>query len=1240
MSDFDDFVEFWQQRPFEVVGRFPIESWKSTRESVLLEREERREEKQNDFYSTYNIERNASSECAPLQKAQYLEFWSVNKSWTYCVHCKLLHRVNMQPSFARNSIPALKSSCQCTEERYTIPRFNEIPLCLRQLTRQDIIALRPVDLHTGTYQRQQHGYRVKDGFCRVSWSKQSVLEKIGELDDTSRIRCLLAYRYLTTSESCAYLHFINHRERQLSERKEINMYDYRQNKGLECALWPHLYPFEKWCETTLSGNSSRESSKISFNFKILSEIIDYSLDFELIQFQYDRWLFNTVSGAISACRGTLRSPATALDSKPFSSEYWRWQHRYLIDAVRQYGYPSLFLTISPFEWTFPKPHWLTSVSELLGKLPTELPTLETLNIVHTLEQTVRGYLCGTNTNRWKHHFFSSETEEDCTNVLNFFYRIEFQHRGTAHVHLLVWLKHLDEIDINDLRADLPVDDGTLSFLVYDLQKSHKTALPVSIDDTYFSSDDQGRTQLNLHYPEHAFALKLRAYLSSILPFMKCSMDVQIADQKGMLMRYVSNYVSKYKDSQCKDSLYSSHVSPAMAAYRHLSDMKPCEPEMVMTLSSLKLSWSNNITKRYVPPRSDNASQCDIIRKYHQRDRTVNITLQEYLREYVTTKLRPTPYRLGKALVGVKYVSYFNVQFFFQYLLLNKCHFSLEELKHPNHDILPKDLQYFAACQVYLPAIFHSKDAFRNILQAEGHKDYFIANVLSFLESMKDIYNLWQMQVLRNEQFLGVPTIPNPFSLNAKQNVVLSNLRQFLVLRDSYYGNIPQSSVMSRGNDVPENSDGSEDESDVGEGEHSTESADCVQSPSGWASGDITESADCVQSPSGWASGDWRKVITITGKPGTGKTKCMHACISCVVSTGRRCLVATPTGYLASTYRSVFDSDIVCETVHSSFSIPIDNSPPKVNWSLSMYDVIFIDEISMIPLTMFEHILSTVQQLATRPILVVSGDPLQQQPIATSTRGTVQVCNIFSSVRFSGVSVKHLLVDQFRCSDPEYYDILNHLRVWHPTPSILARLQESGRLINEKCDVSDDDILRTVKQWPTSIFVTVSRAASTRVNNVVCQNMFAASTQLGTIQFDNADEPSPVFQHMRVIITQNRNKPAGVVNGQNAIVKYRQGNTYILCLPNGRHVSVYPVTSVPEEQQRRTCYPFVPGYALTICKCQGQTLDSAIVWFDCEHLGEGSAYVALSRVKTLQSIRFFTPLKKEHFKPVVLNTDMT
>ncbi len=92
--------------------------------------------------------------------------------------------------------------------------------------------------------------------------------------------------------------------------------------------------------------------------------------------------------------------------------------------------------------------------------------------------------------------------------------------------------------------------------------------------------------------------------------------------------------------------------------------------------------------------------------------------------------------------------------------------------------------------------------------------------------------------------------------------------------------------------------------------------------------------------------------------------------------------------------------------------------------------------------------------------------------------------------------------------------------------------------------------------------------------------------------------------------QNRDKKNGVVNGQPGIVRMMKGMTILIKLPSGKTVSIYPVSSVSNEPEDdgsvniKTCYPFVPGYAITICKSQGQTLDNVVVWFDTNNLGPG------------------------------------
>lgn len=1183
-----EYNNFWSARPFKIIGSYPLADLQTGRNTEMHARLQTVEEKRSAFLQSDLGRQVADRKSDFSTKGEALHVWAVNKSWSFCSNCNLLHRQTLLPSFQRSRLSTV-TSCSCSSGRYHVPQAVEIPLCLQNLTKGEIIALRPFSLHTGNYKVHQHGYRQKDGFCRVTWCEQSVDDKISELEPSSRLKCMLAYRYLTTSPISRYNHFILLREQHINSGKQLNMYDYSENNGIECALWPHLYPFHEWCETRLTGNTTRQSAKISFCCKILSEILDYSLDYDLLQFVYDRWLFTTVSGAISSARQFDTSAPTSLSSKTFSIEYWRWQHRYLIDAVRQYGYPDVFITISPYEWTFPTPKWLQNAAEISGKLPTQLASLETLNIVHILEQTVRGYLCGTNSMRWREHVFNYSNAANNNNVKNFFYRIEFQGRGTAHVHLLIWLEDISKASYDEINAHIPLVDRELSFLVYDLQRSEKTALSLNEMPTSIATESNDKAHLSLHYPHSALALKLRAYISSVIPFLKCRMDVQFSDQSGMLMRYVTSYVSKFKDSQTTESMYSTHLVPAMAAYRHLRDMKPCEPEMIMTLSSVKMAWCSNGTKMYTPPRPAYEGTSSPLQKYHNRDEHLDISFIDYLRTHDTSKSNPPPYKRQKCLVGVKFVSYFNSDFFFQFLVMNKVHRNLEELKHPNHDRLPVDLKYFGSCIVNFPDLF-TDTSVRDMLQKEGHKSYFIANVVSYIENMKNIYHLWQIQVLSNQDFSSSVTVQQNYELDQIQTLALNNLKSSLRLRLSYY----QRSAHTE-----------------------------------------TSTADST-------THDWTKILSITGKPGTGKTRCLHACIKYLIDENLKCLVATPTGFLASSYRALFDVDIDANTLHSSFSVPIDDSPPQVNWALSMYDVIMIDEVSMVSLPIFTHILSTLQQLPTRPILVICGDKYQLPPITTRNNRVVSSCSIYEHSSLSTISISYNFTHQYRCVDEEYCEILNHLRHWKPTPEILRTLQ-SESLLHQSNSITDSQLLAIIRENASSTFLTVSRSAVSKINNLILKNVFSQNHAIANIQMDNDEPPTDIYKGMRVLITQNRDKKNGIVNGQPAVVLMRENMTILLQLPNGRKVSVYPVTSVTSDindpdsdiTHYNTCYPFVAGYAMTICKSQGQTLENVVVWFDCERLGPGTAYVALSRVKRMQNIKFLTPLMMSHFQPVML-----
>ena len=363
---------FWEKRYLHVITRNDdVEVRKQARLEQLQQREEW--EKQEFFAAKSDVlDHSPSTRTANNSKIiADLTFWIRYSSCSYCSKCLSITTEKLVPKYRKR--PKLKtlSACSCSENRYIVPMSSLIPQQLLNLSFADVCILRPFDFHCGNYERHRFGYRQKNGKCHVKWSKVSVEENIGNIaDETHRNKCLNAYNFLMHFERSSYSYFVAKRDEFLSVNKELNLYEKQDIIGIECALWPNLYPFTEWCDTIHQGKESRLSQKASFFTKVKSCILDNTLSYELLQFNYDLWLFKTVSGAIASARHMKCSPARALDCKVFFAGYWKKQHRLLIDAVRQFGYPDLFITLSPYEWTFPFHEIIRSARELTGRGPT------------------------------------------------------------------------------------------------------------------------------------------------------------------------------------------------------------------------------------------------------------------------------------------------------------------------------------------------------------------------------------------------------------------------------------------------------------------------------------------------------------------------------------------------------------------------------------------------------------------------------------------------------------------------------------------------------------------------------------------------------------------------------------------------------------------------------------------------------------------------------------------------------
>ena len=203
------------------------------------------------------------------------------------------------------------------------------------------------------------------------------------------------------------------------------------------------------------------------------------------------------------------------------------------------------------------------------------------------------------------------------------------------------------------------------------------------------------------------------------------------------------------------------------------------------------------------------------------------------------------------------------------------------------------------------------------------------------------------------------------------------------------------------------------------------------------------------------------------------------------------------------------------------------------------------------------------------------------------------------------------------------------RFYQPTEDQLCRLVKNNFVTD--ADVPDDPhILEAITIHPQTYFITISKAASERVNSVVIHKLFSKEKPMLIISGSNNKELQ-LYRGMKVMITENRDKARYFVNGTIGTVKNVEKRTVFVRLVNGNMLSVYPIYN----HDATFYYPLIAGYATTIYKAQGKTLDHVTIWFDNNIISPGTGYTAISRVRELKDICFLTRPKTQHFIPVQL-----
>ena len=389
--------------------------------------------------------------------------------------------------------------------------------------------------------------------------------------------------------------------------------------------------------TETSNESSRPSPDIqqskmgrikrSFIRKVLSPVIGYGTDYELLHFVYDLSMWTTVGTKKNIARQFEVPLRVVLAGCPWAPQYWHIRHLAVIDMRRQCGNATLFHTRAPYETTFPYHEWVMHEQRVAGRARMHLAGAETLHQAHVLLELDKAFIAGARgktaraDRTWKDHLLGPAKDKDVQTVISRVTRLEFQDgkrkkatrtyhgRGTTHSHSLDFLQNIKDIGLESkISAHVPNKERhpLLHGLVMDSQLDRTSSkIPIRKQKSKF---DEKTQKVLLKHTSKDHERHVRAYFPQTMEVTKCHEDIQQPDGNGAVLRYVATYSLKFSDSMDKEWL-NEQASDYSVARRILFSYHPLEPEMWLTLAQERfpqVDYKGSLVEFFVPlPDTEN-----------------------------------------------------------------------------------------------------------------------------------------------------------------------------------------------------------------------------------------------------------------------------------------------------------------------------------------------------------------------------------------------------------------------------------------------------------------------------------------------------------------------------------------------------------------------------------------------------------------------------------------------------------
>ena len=399
-----------------------------------------------------------------------------------------------------------------------------------------------------------------------------------------------------------------------------------------------------------------------------------------------------------------------------------------------------------------------------------------------------------------------------------------------------------------------------------------------------------------------------------------------------------------------------------------------------------------------------------------------------------------------------------------------------------------------------------------------------------------------------------------------------------------------------------------------------------------------------------------KNIFLTGPAGTGKSHLIRHIVQWAESTGKRIAVTAMTGcaaLLLGTHAS---------TLHRWAGFGIAREPadvlatqalkkPFVKRKWKSTDILIVDEVSMMTPELFEKLdfVGKRVRASLRPWggiqLIFCGDFFQLPPVTKGISGEMMEGRfVFESPAWKAADLYPVVLSKIeRQTDPVFQTLLNECRIGAPSEDSVALLKSrqgldwKSNLIrptllfsrNTDVDTINEKNIAALKK-PLRMYdaatAIVKPEATKDKDTVPLTELSKEEIDSHVLRLDNDANYSTHLElcvGAQVMLLTNLDIEAGLVNGsRGVIIDFQMGTG----LPIVQFLHGEPKTIGYHSWESMECplvtrrqLPLRVAYAITIHKSQGATLDCALVDIGSSTFEFGQAYVALSRVRDLNSL---------------------